>query len=115
MRTIIFAAALLGASALTAAAQTSTAPSTDANTPAVVTPSTKSAAAPVAGHNSFTQAQAKKRIEKAGYSAVTVLKLDDKGIWQSTATEGRQVRLGSLRLSGQHRRDVIAACPSLST
>jgi hypothetical protein len=87
MRTILFAAALLGASALTAVAQTSTTPSTDTNTPAVATPSTKSAAAPVAGHNSFTQAQAKERIEKAGYSGVTALKLDDKGIWRSTATK----------------------------
>jgi hypothetical protein len=87
MRTIMFAAALLGASALTAVAQTSTTPSTDANTPAVATPSTKNAAAPVAGHNSFTEAQAKERIEKAGYSAVTALKLDDQGIWRSTATK----------------------------
>lgn len=92
MKTMIFAAALLGASALTAVAQTSATPSTDANTPAVATPNTKNPTAPVAGHNSFTEAQAKERIEKAGYSGVTALKLDDKGLWQSIATkDGKSV------------------------
>jgi hypothetical protein len=85
MKTMLFAAALLGASALTVVAQTSTTTATNPDTPAVATPSTKNATAPVAGHNSFTEAQAKERIEKAGYSGVTGLKLDDKGIWKSTA------------------------------
>lgn len=92
MRTMIFAAALLGASALSAVAQTSATPSNDANTPAVATPGTKNPTAPVAGHNSFTQAQAKERMEKAGYSGVTALKLDDKGVWQSSAMkDGKSV------------------------
>ncbi|PZM15818.1 PepSY domain-containing protein, partial [Rhizobium tubonense] len=65
---------------------------TNPDTPAVATPDTKNPTAPVAGHNSFTEAQAKERIEKAGYSGVTALKLDDKGIWQSTATkDGKSV------------------------
>jgi hypothetical protein len=90
MKTTILAAALLGASALTAGAQTST--TTNPDTPAVATPSTNNPTAPVAGHNSFTEAQAKERIEKAGYSNVTGLKLDDKGIWRSTATkDGKSV------------------------
>ncbi|MBM7045711.1 PepSY domain-containing protein [Rhizobium lusitanum] len=92
MKMMIFAAALLGASALTAVAQTPATPSTDANTPAVATPSTKNPTAPVAGRNSFTEAQAKERIEKAGYSGVTALKLDDKGLWQSNAMkDGKSV------------------------
>ena len=92
MKMMIFAAALLGASALTAVAQTSATPSADANTPAVATPNTKNPAAPVAGSNSFTEAQAKERIEKAGYGGVTALKLDDKGLWQSNATkDGKSV------------------------
>ncbi|PZM10487.1 hypothetical protein CPY51_23005, partial [Rhizobium tubonense] len=66
MKTMIFAAALLGASTLAAAAQTSTS-TTNPDTPAVATPDTKNPTAPVAGHNSFTEAQAKERIEKAGY------------------------------------------------
>ncbi|NTI78229.1 PepSY domain-containing protein [Rhizobium rhizogenes] len=85
MKMMIFAAALLGASALTAVAQTSATPSADANTPAVATPNTKNPTAPVAGSN-------KERIEKAGYSGVTALKLDDKGLWQSNATkDGKSV------------------------
>ncbi|PZM08962.1 hypothetical protein CPY51_27275, partial [Rhizobium tubonense] len=67
MKTIIFAAALFGASALTSVAQTATTTTTNPDTPAVATPDTKNPTAPVAGHNSFTEAQAKERIEKAGY------------------------------------------------
>jgi hypothetical protein len=90
MKTVIFATMLLGVSAVASVAQTST--TDDANTPAVATPSTKNPTAPVPGHNSFTKAQAKERIEKAGYSDVTALKLDDKGIWQSAATkDGKSV------------------------
>lgn len=44
--------------------------------------------APAAGANSFTEAQAKDRIEKAGYRSVTGLRKDDQGIWRATATKG---------------------------
>lgn len=44
--------------------------------------------APEAGANSFTEAQAKDRIEKAGFTQVTGLKKDDLGIWRATATKG---------------------------
>jgi hypothetical protein len=92
MKTIIFAAMMLGVSAVASVAQTAATTTTDADTPAVATPSTKNPTAPVRGHNSFTEAQAKDRIEKAGYTGVTALKLDDKGIWQSTATkDGKSV------------------------
>jgi hypothetical protein len=92
MKMLILAATLVGASAVSAVAQTTPTPSTDGNTPAVATPDTKNPAAPVAGANSFTEAQAKDRIEKAGYTEVTGLKLDDKGIWQASATkEGKPV------------------------
>jgi hypothetical protein len=43
---------------------------------------------PVAGANSFTENQAKDRIEKAGYAEVTGLKKDDQGIWRATAKHG---------------------------
>jgi hypothetical protein len=92
MKTTIFAAILLGASTVAAFAQTTTATTTNAETPAVATSDTKNPTAPVPGHNSFTEAQARDRIEKAGYSGVTGLKLEDKGIWQSTATkDGKSV------------------------
>ena len=42
-------------------------------------------AAPVAGANSFTMAQAQKRIEDQGYTQVSALAKDDKSIWRGHA------------------------------
>lgn len=67
----------------TAAFAQSETPSTSQTTPAVNTE--HNPGAPVAGKNSFTEAQAKERIEGAGYSDVTGLKLDDQGVWRATA------------------------------
>ena len=48
--------------------------------------------APVAGANSFTEGQAKSRIEGAGFTKVTGLKKDDKGVWRGSAMQkGKQV------------------------
>jgi len=44
--------------------------------------------APEAGANSFTEAQAKDRIEGAGFTQVTGLRKDDQGIWRATASKG---------------------------
>jgi putative membrane protein len=44
-------------------------------------------AAPVSGANSFTEAQAKDRIENAGYSGVSGLAKDDNGVWRGQATK----------------------------
>lgn len=100
MKMMILAAALFGASALNAFAQTAPAASSDGNTPAVATADTKNPTAPVAGANSFTEAQAKDRIEKAGYAAVTGLKLDDKGVWQASATKDGKPAKVSLDYQG---------------
>ncbi|MBB3289434.1 MULTISPECIES: PepSY domain-containing protein [Rhizobium] len=81
MKRSIFAAALL-LSATAALAQSQT-PSTSQTTPAVNTG--QNPAAPIAGKNSFTEDQAKSRIEAAGYTDVTGLKLDDQGVWRATA------------------------------
>jgi hypothetical protein len=43
---------------------------------------------PVAGRNSFTEGQAKSKIEGAGFSNVTDLKKDDNGIWRGKASKG---------------------------
>lgn len=43
------------------------------------------AGAPLAGANSFTEAQAKDRVVAHGMSTVSALKKDDKGIWRGTA------------------------------
>jgi hypothetical protein len=44
--------------------------------------------APEAGANSFTEAQAKDHIEKAGFTQVSGLRKDDQGIWRATAKKG---------------------------
>ncbi|MGV7218701.1 hypothetical protein [Bradyrhizobium sp. UFLA05-112] len=41
--------------------------------------------APVAGRNSFTEGQAKSRIEAAGYSNVSDLQKDNDGVWRGKA------------------------------
>ena len=60
----------------------------DANTPAVNTPnSPPNPGAPVAGANSFTEGQAKSRIETNGYSNVSNLRKDDQGVWRGKANK----------------------------
>ena len=59
-----------------------------AQTPAVKSPSANNPAAPVPGANSFTENQAKSRIEGAGYTNVTALKKDDNGVWTGSANKG---------------------------
>ncbi len=60
----------------------------DSTTPAVNSSGTTNPAAPVPGANSFTEAQARSAIEKAGYADVSALTKDDKGIWRGTASKG---------------------------
>jgi hypothetical protein len=85
---IIFAGLLFTTTAAIAQSQT---PTTTQTTPAVSTSGEQNPGAPVAGKNSFTEAQAKSRIEGAGYTDVSGLKLDDQGVWRSTATkDGKQ-------------------------
>jgi hypothetical protein len=87
MRTIlslITAAALTGTVAM---AQTQPAPKPMTGSPPVT-------AAPLPGANSFTQGEAKSRIEKAGYTNVSGLTKDDQGIWRGTASKsGNSVKI----------------------
>ncbi len=47
------------------------------------------------GANSFTEGQAKSRIESAGLANVTDLQKDDQGIWRGKATrDGKSVAVG---------------------
>ena len=85
-RTTLAMAALFGAVAMPAFAQTT--PNPNGETPAIATPNSNNPTAPVAGASSFTEAQAKDRIEKAGYASVQGLKLDNQGIWRAEATKG---------------------------
>ena len=45
---------------------------------------------PVSGANSFTEGQAKSKIEANGYTNVSGLKKDDNGVWTGTATKGTE-------------------------
>jgi len=88
-QSIIVIGVLLAATSAFAQSQT---PSTTQTTPAVSTSGDQNPGAPVAGKNSFTESQAKSRVEGAGYTDVIGLKLDDQGVWRSTATkDGKQV------------------------
>jgi putative membrane protein len=40
---------------------------------------------PEAGHNSFTQKQAREHIAKSGFTSVSALKQSDDGVWHGTA------------------------------
>ena len=63
------------------------------DTPAVNAPnSPPNPGAPIAGANSFTEGQAKSRIESNGFSNVTGLRKDDQGVWRGKAAkDGRTV------------------------
>ena len=100
MRNTLFAAALLCATAVTAYAQTTTVPAADGDTPAVATPDTSNTAAPVEGANSFTEAQARERIEEAGYTGLSDLMLDDKGVWQAKAMKDGKSKAVALDYQG---------------
>jgi hypothetical protein len=67
----------------------------DANTPAVNTPNTPpNPGAPAAGANSFTEGQAKSRIEANGFANVSDLRKDDQGVWRGKAMkDGKSVNV----------------------
>lgn len=59
---------------------------------AINTNSTNNPGAPVAGANSFTEGQAKSRLESNGFSNVGELKKDDNGVWRGKAMkDGKSV------------------------
>jgi hypothetical protein len=68
------------------------APSNSAMPPAVSTGNANSqtAAAPVAGANSFTEGEVRSRLEAHGYSNVSGLQKDAQSIWRGTATKNGQ-------------------------
>ena len=53
--------------------------------PAVKGTDRNTATAPVAGANSFTEGEAKSRIESRGFANVTQLRKDEQGIWRGKA------------------------------
>ena len=57
---------------------------------AVNTAPANNSGAPVAGANSFTEGQARDRIEAKGFTKVTALMLDSKGVWRGKGMKGSQ-------------------------
>ena len=71
-------------------------PSTSAAPAAVTTTGapSRTTEAPVPGANSFTEGQARSRIEERGFAQVTELRKDDQGIWRAKAMkDGRSVNV----------------------
>ena len=84
LRIVLVVCAAISASA--AIAQTPAAKS-GPNNNAVNSAGQNNSNAPVAGRNSFTEGQAKSRIENAGYTKVTDLKKDENGVWRGKGTK----------------------------
>ena len=92
MRILIAAAVTLTLLAGSSFAQTTPQTST---TPSVSTPSATNPKAPMSGANSFTEGQAKSRIESNGFSNVSALRKDTEGVWRGKAMKnGASVSVG---------------------
>ncbi|MEH2670875.1 hypothetical protein DXU07_16210 [Bradyrhizobium elkanii] len=80
---------LTAASLLTGPSFAQNPPATDRpNNNAVNSSGQNNSDKPVSGANSFTEGQAKSKIEQAGYTDVTGLKKDDNGVWRGKASKG---------------------------
>jgi len=90
MRTYL---AIAAAAAMITSAAIAQPANRDANTPAVNAPNTPpNPGSPVAGSNSFTEGQAKSRIESTGFGNVSELRKDDQGVWRGKAVkDGKSV------------------------
>lgn len=55
-----------------------------------VTTTSANAARPARGSSSFTQAQARRRLERSGFQGVSALTKDNGGVWRGTATKDGQ-------------------------
>jgi hypothetical protein len=96
MRNSLIIAALLAFVAGGAVAQTQTPAAQEGpQNPAIkTTDTTREATGPVKGANSFTEGEAKSRIEARGFANVTQLKKDDDGIWRGRAMkDGSQLEV----------------------
>ncbi|WP_205598396.1 hypothetical protein [Caulobacter sp. 17J65-9] len=98
MRTVAVVAAFAGLALLAACGK----PSEKPGNPAVdTTPTADTGTA--AGANSFTEAQARGAIEKAGYTDVTELVQNDQGVWAGKAMKGGK----SVPVSIDYRGSVV--------
>ncbi len=94
MRNSLAVATILAVLASSAMAQTQNPPAQDSPQNSAINTqdsSNRQVNAPVAGANSFTEGQARSRIEKMGFADVTDLKKDDNGVWRGRAMKGGQM------------------------
>jgi hypothetical protein len=82
---LVFCAAMIAA---TAASAQNPAAKSGPNNNAINSSGVNNSNSPVAGSNSFTEGQAKSKIEGAGYTNVSDLKKDDNGVWRGKARKG---------------------------
>jgi hypothetical protein len=96
MTKLALVTALTSLIAVSAQAQT-TSPAQPVPAPGTTSPpaaTTPDAGAPLPGANSFTESQAKSRIEQLGYTNVTGLAKDSDGVWRGTAMkDGKSQRV----------------------
>jgi hypothetical protein len=103
MRNSLAIAAVLAFVASGAVAQTQNPPAKDGPQNSAInteSSSNRQVAAPVAGANSFTEGEAKSRIEKMGFANVSDLLKDDNGIWRGRAMKDGQMVDVSLDYQG---------------
>ena len=87
----LLALAIAGSAiAQTAPGTSSTTPGTSSNPPVATKNTPPPADAPVQGANSFTESQARSRIEQLGYTDVKALTKDVAGIWRGKAMKNGQ-------------------------
>jgi hypothetical protein len=87
MRNSLVAAAILTVIASGAMAQSQTPPAQNGPQNGAINSKDQQVNAPVKGRNSFTEGEAKSRIEARGFTNVTQLKKDDNGVWRGRATQ----------------------------
>ena len=82
---LVIGVVLAFAAATAATAQTP--PAADGPQNKAVKSTDQQVSQPVKGANSFTEGEAKSRIEKRGFTNVTGLKKDDHGVWRGRASK----------------------------
>jgi hypothetical protein len=108
MRNSLAIAAVLAFVATGAVAQNQNPPAKDGpQNSAINSPnsSNRQLDAPVAGRNSFTEGEAKSRIEKMGFSNVTNLNKDENGVWRGRAMKDSK----TVEVSVDYQGNVIQA------
>ena len=108
MRNSLAVATILAVLASSAMAQTQNPPAQDSPQNSAINSqdsSNRQVNAPVAGANSYTESQAKSRIEKMGFGNVTDLKKDDNGVWRGRAMKSGQ----TVDVSVDYQGNVIQA------